>query len=889
MNSTVSDLHGPVRVLHVDDEPDLAELTADFLERHDERFHVETATSATGGTDRLHDENFDCVISDYEMPKVDGLEFLATVREEYDNLPFILYTGKGSEEVASEAIARGVTDYLQKESGTEQYELLANRVLNAVQQHRATRRAENLERVRRVLRDVNQALVRSKTSDQIKSRVCETISEADPYRLAWIGEHDPDSQTVQPQAAAGIEVGYLNAIEVTTDETATGQGPTGRAVRTHELAVMQNISKNDGYEPWREDALERGYQSSAAAPLVYDGSLYGVLNVYADRTYAFDEQERKLLAELAGDIAHALSHAEVRTRQRRYERIIKNLPVGICRATPGTTGQMIDVNPALTEMFDADSPDEMIGREVTTFYENPEERPALSRQLREEGIVCNKELRQETLTGDKIWVEVTAMRTEEDGDVYFDEVVREITERKERQRQLRLFRNAIEASGHSIYFTDTDGTIEYVNPAFEEITGYAADEAIGETPRILQSGEHDEEFYEEMWETIWAGDIWRSELINTSKDGDQYVVDQTIAPVEDESGDVEHFVAVNADVTEQKKRDRELERSRGRWQALFEKSPDSIAVHDETGDIIEVNQQNIENLGYSREELCSMNIADFEVGLTRDELGKLWTAMETGERVEIESQHRRKDGSTFPVEVWVAKVEFGDEPRFIALGRDISERKEYERKLEHQKERLEEVTGVISHDLQNPLNVIQGRLELLEDEYQSEHLTIAERAFDRCETLVEEVLVLARKGDPVTEFKSVDLADIVEKSWQTVAPADASLNIETDRTIRADRNRLRHLLENLLQNTVKHGGEDVSVTVGNLPNGFYIADDGPGIPIDHRDRVFESGFSTADCGTGLGLAIAEQVVEAHDWEINVTESDAGGARFEITAVVWEKN
>jgi PAS domain S-box-containing protein len=725
------------------------------------------------------------------------------------------------------------------------------------------------------------------TRAEIESRVCEITSEAEPYRFAWIGEHDSESETVIPRAAAGIDSGYLDAVEITTDDSESGRGPTGRAVRTRELQVMQNIPENDEYDPWREDALERGYRSSAAVPIVYDDTLYGVLNVYADRTHAFDQRERELLLELAGDVAHAICHAEIQARQRRQERVLNNLPIGVYRATPGAEGRVVDANPALADVFDAESADDMIGRKVTDFYTDPEDRLELSRQLEKEGIVRNVELPQETIAGEEIWVAVTAIRTEEDGEVYFDGSIREITERKERERRLRLFRNAVEASGHSIYFTDVDGTIQYVNPAFEEISGHPASEAIGETPRILQSGEHDEAFYEEMWETILSGEIWRNEIVNTSKSGERYVVDQTIAPVEGESGDVTHFVAVNADITEHKERERKLERSREQWRALFESSPDAIAVHDASGDVIAVNEQNVENLGYTREELLSMNVADFDVENTREELRGLWAAMDVGERAKVEGKHRRKDGSTFPVAVWVTKTEFGGETRFVALGRDITERKAYEDELEQQNERLEAVVDVIGHDLRNPLNVLEGRLSLLDEEYRTEHLVAAERALERAETLLEDLRVLADIGDPVQAFDSVDLSAAVLDCWQTIPTEDATLDVGTNRTVRADRRRLRHLLENLLGNAVEHGGPDVTVTVGDLEGGFYVEDDGQGIPIERRGDVFESGFSTTDRGAGLGLSIVEQVVEAHDWEIDVTGSDADGTRFEITSVEFD--
>lgn len=120
-------------ILHVDDEPSFADLTRMFLERDDGRFVIRTATSAEEGLERLDDCPPDCIVSDYNVPGTDGLELLRTVREEHPNLPFLLFTGKGSEEVASDAIAVGVTDYLQRNPGTEQYELLANRIRNAVE------------------------------------------------------------------------------------------------------------------------------------------------------------------------------------------------------------------------------------------------------------------------------------------------------------------------------------------------------------------------------------------------------------------------------------------------------------------------------------------------------------------------------------------------------------------------------------------------------------------------------------------------------------------------------------------------------------------------------------------------------------------------------------
>ena len=125
--------------------------------------------------------------------------------------------------------------------------------------------------------------------------------------------------------------------------------------------------------------------------------------------------------------------------------------------------------------------------------------------------------------------------------------------------EARQFERAVEETGHSVIITDADETIEYVNPAFERITGYQKSEAIGETPRLLKSGEHDSKVYEEMWETLLNGESWEGEFVNQRKTGERMYVQQTIAPVRDDDGEIEQFVSIGTDLTEQKIREQVLE------------------------------------------------------------------------------------------------------------------------------------------------------------------------------------------------------------------------------------------------------------------------------------------------------------------------------------------
>lgn len=217
---------------------------------------------------------------------------------------------------------------------------------------------------------------------------------------------------------------------------------------------------------------------------------------------------------------------------------------------------------------------------------------------------------------------------------------------------------------------------------------------------------------------------------------------------------------------------------------------------------------------------------------------------------------------------------------------DITERKRNREELERQNERLEAFASVVSHDLRNPLNVASGRLELAREEHDSEHLASVAEAHERMTTLIEDILTLARQGQPIDEFDVVSLKSLAEKSWGVVETADADLTVTSDLEFMADEERVRQLMENLFRNAVEHGGSEVHVTVGPLTNGngFYIADDGVGIPKSDRDSVLQSGFTTAADGTGFGLGIVSEIVEAHGWTITVGESVDGGARFEIRNV-----
>jgi signal transduction histidine kinase len=205
-----------------------------------------------------------------------------------------------------------------------------------------------------------------------------------------------------------------------------------------------------------------------------------------------------------------------------------------------------------------------------------------------------------------------------------------------------------------------------------------------------------------------------------------------------------------------------------------------------------------------------------------------------------------------------------------------------EETIRRERDRLDEFASVLSHDIRNPLNVAQGRLELAQRTGDGEHLDAIEHAHGRIERLIDDVLTVAREGDAVGETEVVTLDTLAREAWETVATDEAELHVDEAGRIDADRSRLQQVFENLYRNAIEHGGDAVTVTVGGLDDGFYIEDNGPGISADEREEIFESGYTTTTEGTGFGLPIVQRIVEAHGWHITVTEGSSGGARFEIS-------
>ncbi|MHC3438433.1 bacterio-opsin activator domain-containing protein [Natrialbaceae archaeon A-gly3] len=276
---------------------------------------VKRETRLEDGLSHLESEPVDVVLLDLNLPDSEGLDSLRQTLETVEWTPVVVLTGLTDRDVGVRAIEEGAQDYLVKGEVTD--ELLTRSIHHAIERNRQElererkrEQLESLNRLNEISQDVTHDVITTSTRDQLERDVCERLAEEDAYLFAWIGELERGGTEVIPKASAGVDEGYLEEITITADEQPTGQGPSGRAIKTKTVQIASDIETDPKYEPWRDRARERGYRSSASVPIVHDDLLYGILNVYSASPNAFTHAERTVLSGLGDVVGHAIAALE---------------------------------------------------------------------------------------------------------------------------------------------------------------------------------------------------------------------------------------------------------------------------------------------------------------------------------------------------------------------------------------------------------------------------------------------------------------------------------------------------------------------------------------------------------------------------------------------------
>lgn len=665
-----------LRILYVDDDPEFAREEVEAIGREHDRIEIVSETSPADALDRLAESPaIGCVVSGYDMSEMDGLELLDAVRESYPDLPFVLLTGDGSETVASEAIARGATDYIPKDTATEGPDRLLARIEAAVDRHRPRQRIAERERITDVLRTVSQALVRASSRGEIERAVCERVTEFEPYLAACVG-------TVETAGDVSIRVrrgdddpfGRSQAVE-----------PLFTSARGRSDLVVQSVE------------TESRSLSAAAVPLVHEGEQYGVFAVATGGSRQFDRNERNLLTVLGDDIAHALHtqriQSDLRTTASRLEALFENSPDMI--DIHDADGTIMDVNARFAEKLGYES-SELLGTKIWEVDEQltPTTAQSLWEQL-STGDRYRIESRYKRKDGSTFPVEVHIRRLEVAGSDRFLVGSRDISDRKERERELRRYEDLVETMPVPIFRTKTDGEILEINDAFAEQFGAASVEEMADHSAT----------------EIWVDVADRNELIERAKqertiqqrlsrmqtlDGDPLWIEVTMTVTEGE--DEPHLVGICHDVTDRERRKRELRRSERQFEAMFHDPNILVGLLDTDGTVRNVNETAMRYIDTEREAVIGEQFTetpwiqgdpDIEA-----EVSRLIDRAAGGEYVEFTIDLTDALGDQLVIEGSVRPVtdDDGEVVSVLISDRDVTKRAERERELAESKARYESLT-----------------------------------------------------------------------------------------------------------------------------------------------------------------------------------------------------
>ena len=866
-----------IRVLQVDDDDAFRGRSAAALE--DAGIDVVTAADAAAGLERL-DAGIDCVVTEHDVPGRDGLGFFHAVRDRRPDLPVVLLTGRGDEAVASEAIGAGVADYLRKGAVEGRFDALVASVDEAVAERREAAGVAESERML-------STLVSNLPGIVYRCRNAET------WPMECLGGNVEEITGYAASDFLEGDVQWANLIDYPENDTlwADVQGALDAG---DPFEVTYRIVDASGERRWLREQGRRVERSGSDDRATIEGF---ISEVTAER------QRERAIAE--------------------YDRLVD--AVGDPVYTTDPEGCFTTVNARMEEQLGYDA-DELVGEHVSTVLE-PEDvdRGAdVVRRLLDDDARSSitYDIAIRTANGERLELENHTVLLTVDGEFYGTVGVLRDTANRPTARLRRLH----DATRELIAETDPNRIAELITRAARDVLDIPASSvrlAEGDTLELVADVTDTEDPDDGGRRVCLSGHGSRSidgTVPGRVFDGsERYVVSGEdpqgwLADVPFDSGaclplgdhgvfavgaresnafeetDIQlaTVLAANAEAAlDRARKGAELRRERDDFAALFENIPDPTAevIMRDTEPIVErVNPAFEATFGYRTADIAGENLDDYVVPDDAETDVEAYNRrLQRGLSLHDEVRRVTVDGvRDFIIHIVPHDVD-EETARGYAIYTDITDRKRRERELERQNERLDEFASVVSHDLRNPLGVARGHLELArtaEGEERTAHFDSIEDAHERMEELIQRLLAFARQGDPATTPAQVSLDSAARDAWETVETGSLSLVVDGDAEVTADPDRFRQLLENLFRNSVEHADAATEIRVGPLDGGFYVVDDGPGIPEADREAVLESGYSGGD-GTGFGLGIVETIADAHDWSLDIVDGEDGGARFEL--------
>lgn len=606
----------------------------------------------------------------------------------------------------------------------------------------------------------------------------------------------------------------------------------------------------------------------------------------------------------------------LRSSESRFRSYIEHAPLGVMIADKN--GIYKEANPAAAQIFGY-TEIELIGKSISDLLAPQSlalglrnfQRLEVEQFSYDEYQMINKD-------GKTIWVFVQAVKLDDNSFLGF---CQDTTIRKHFERELQKLSMAVEQSPVTIMVTDIEGTIEYVNPIFTEISGYTFSEVFGKNVNMLSTSTTPKELYTDMWETILSGSAWKGEFDNKKKNGEIYKERATISPIKNDQGNITHFIAVKEDITGIQKSEKKIVEQSLMMKQLFDGSPTATVLMDASKNIINVNDAFISLFGYNRDELNGRNINTLIVPDTKMEEAEFLDnelAMDHGVHL-IESIRKNKSGIEIDVLIsGLPVIVHGSIVNYYFMYLDISQQKLLQKQLiQAQKmEGLGTLAAGIAHDFNNILGIMLGYASLLSSlrnntEKFDHSIQNMLKAGERGASLVRQLLTFARKT--TVNISSININETINELMKLLNETfPKNITIKTSLLkempfINADASQIHQVILNLCVNArdAMPKGGTVAITTALIDSNaidrpmpkiisshyvkLCIEDTGSGIPEEIRERIFEPFFTTKEIGkgTGLGLSVVFGIIERHNGTIFVDSELGAGTAFTIFLPVPE--